>query len=160
MLFLSHLVSLHNFKESTYSAFFPPFLFAPSGSYRYLGCWQVYRDPLYLPVLELAFHLLLGLFFSVSGQVCIQSNSSRSFLLLCSGIWVALMTPQKFIRCSGVMISLSQGHSLLVPSVSWYGQAAVDLRYSRSLNSPLVVPLRCSWLALALPLYLMFFPLI
>jgi len=54
------------------------------------------------------------------------------------------------------MMSLSQGHFLLVPSVSWYGQAAVDLRYSRSLNSTLVVPQRCLWLALGLPLYLIF----
>jgi len=54
------------------------------------------------------------------------------------------------------MMSLLHRHFLLVPLVSWYGQAAVDLTYSRSLNSDLVVVLRCLWLALVLPLYLMF----
>jgi len=55
-----------------------------------------------------------------------------------------------------VMMSLSQGHFLLVPSVSWYGHAAVDPRYSTSWNSALVVPLRCPWLALGWPLCLIF----
>jgi len=52
------------------------------------------------------------------------------------------------------MMSLSHGHCLRFPSVSWYGHAAVARRYRISLNSFLVVFLRCLYEACGRPSYL------
>jgi len=52
------------------------------------------------------------------------------------------------------MMSLSHGHCLRFPSVSWYGHAAVARRYRISLNSSRVVPLRCLYEVRGRPSYL------